>query len=483
MLAGAVLGFGNLGPPGFTVLALAAWMVCWWLTEAVDVAVTALLPLVVLPLGTADAASSASAALAAAAEPYAHPNIALYLGGFVLGLAMEHTGLHKRSALAVLSAIGSRPGSVVAGFMGVTAFLSMWISNTATAVMMLPIAMSVAAVFDRKGDPDSNDTAKCLLLAVAYSASVGGIGTLIGTPPNIQLAAFVEERYGTPIGFAQWLKVGLPLVVIFLPLTWLIMTRVVYRLPRTAEEGVRDAIARERAALGPMTRDERFVLAVFLATAILWITRAQLASIEIAGAQPLAGLTDAGIAMLAAIVLFATPLSLRHPRTAARWQDTARLPWGVLILFGGGLSLARAIDAHGVADLIAEQTSALGGLPLIAIIAAITAGVIFLTELTSNTATVATLLPVLAGVAVSIDAEPMSLLVPATLAASCAFMMPAATPPNAVVFSSGRLTVPMMCRAGLLLNIAGIAIVTLLSWVVVMHVFTPAVPAAGSLPE
>ncbi|MEL6328430.1 MAG: DASS family sodium-coupled anion symporter [Planctomycetota bacterium] len=469
-------GEDGLSEDGRAVIAMMAWMVAWWLTEAVDVSVTALLPLVVLPLGT-------DASIREAAAPYANPVIGLFFGGFVLGLAMERSGLHKRIALVVLNVIGSGQKTVIAGFMCIAAFMSMWISNTASAVMMLPIGLSVAAVFDEAGDEADSESdgsfGKALLLGLAYAASIGGIGTLIGTPPNAFFAGYVQETYGRTIGFAEWLAVGVPLVIVFVPIVWFMLTNVLFRLRRGDAEAAGRVIAERRQALGPMTSTEWVTMVVFLMTACLWITRPLLTKIEIDEFSPFAGLSDAGIAIIAAISLFAIPSNIKTREFVLEWSDLTRLPWGVLLLFGGGLSLAGAIQGNGIADLIAGQAGALDVLPMLLIVALVALVVTFLTELTSNTATAATLLPVLGGVAVALDVDPVLLLVPATVAASCAFMMPVATPPNAVVFASGRLTIPLMARTGFLLNLIGVVLVTALTYLLAMPILGAVAEAAG----
>jgi sodium-dependent dicarboxylate transporter 2/3/5 len=454
----------TFGAEGRAVLGLMAWMATWWLTGAIDISATALLPVAVLPLLTAAAFDRPAEAVTAAAAPYAHPSIALFLGGFVLALAMERWGLHRRIALTTLRLVGTRPRRVIGGFMAITALLSMWVSNTATTVMMLPIALSVVGlVAERRAH-----FALCLLLGIAYAASVGGIGTLIGTPPNVLLAGFLERTYGIELSFARWLAVGLPLVVVFVPLIWIFLTRVVYPVEPTPIEDGGALIRREAEALGPMKPAEWTTLVVFVLTATAWITRPLLVKLEIAGARPLAALTDAGIAMIAALVLFIVPAG--GGKFVMNWETARRLPWGILVLFGGGLSLAAAVTRHGVADFIGFQARALEGVPPVLVVVLVTAGVIFLTELTSNTATTATLLPLLASVAPALGIEPMLLLVPAVIAASCAFMMPVATPPNAIVFGSGHLTIPQMCRAGIVLNVIGVLLVTILAYAVVVPV-------------
>lgn len=455
------------GVAGRATLGLMAWMATWWLTEAVDVAATALLPLAVLPLATVSG-GSASAAMAAAARPYAHPFIGLFLGGFLLALAMERWGLHRRIALVALRASGTRPAGIVLGFMVVTATLSMWVSNTATTVLMLPIATSVLALLRPDGRSLARDPlAIALLLGIAYAASIGGIGTIIGTPPNVFLVGFLRERYGVTIGFGAWMRVGVPFVLVFLPIAWLLLTRVLYPVGDEPVAGSAALFRDKLRGLGPMSRGEWIVFLVFMTTAGAWILRPLIAGIEVGGVAPLAGLDDTGIAMIAALALFAAPVDWRRGVFALDWATARGVPWGILILFGGGLSLADAVQRHGVAELIGAQAEALGVLPPWLIVVAVVAVVIFLTELTSNTATTATLLPILAGIAPVIAVHPDLLLIPAAVAASCAFMMPVATPPNAIVFGTGRVTIPQMCRAGLWLNLIGIVLVTLLGLAVV----------------
>jgi solute carrier family 13 (sodium-dependent dicarboxylate transporter), member 2/3/5 len=435
----------ELGQAGRICGGLAAWMACWWLTEAIPLWATALLPLVLLPL-------TGTRTIQAAITPYFHPLIFLFLGGFILALSMERWGLHKRFALGTLRVVGTRPRNMVAGFMVASALLSMWVSNTATTMMMLPIAISVLALTSTRDGEGGLDVP--LLLGVAYGASIGGIGTLIGTPPNLFLASYARDSLGTEISFVGWMAVGLPLVAIFLPLAWLLLTRVLYPLSPDPVPGVAGLIAKERRGLGSMGRGEKVTLVVFVLTATAWVLRPLLPF----------GITDTTIALAAAIVLFLIPVDLRKGRFVMDFRSAARVPWGILLLFGGGLSLAAALDKTGVAAYLGVLMSGLGGLPVVAVVATVTALVIFLTELTSNTATAATLIPILASIAPGLGMEPMALAVPATLAASCAFMMPVATPPNAIVFGSGRVTIRQMTRAGLWLNLAGIVIIGLVTF-------------------
>ncbi|MDJ0740145.1 MAG: DASS family sodium-coupled anion symporter [Gammaproteobacteria bacterium] len=452
----------GLGLAGRITAALAAWMATWWLTEAVPLAATALLPVVVLPLAEVST-------LAAATAPYANALIFLFLGGFIIGLAIQRFGLHRRMALHILLVVGTSPRRLIAGFMLASALLSMWISNTATAIMMLPIGASILTMLnERQRDANGAAGSACqpaetapfataLVLGIAYACSIGGIGTLIGTPPNLILAAFLRSQYGIELSMARWLTIGLPLVAILLPLTWFYLTRIAFRVSDRPLPCGRDVIRAELAALGPMGRGERVVLGVFLATATAWILRPQ-----ISAWSGLAGLSDATIAMLGALILFVIPVS-RSPRTAAMDWGTARhVPWEILILFGGGLSLAGAIAATGVDAFIGSGFAQLAGVAPVVIVLAITAGVILLTEITSNTAVTTTLMPVLAATAVATGAPPGMLLTAAAMAASCAFMLPVATPPNAIVFASGYVNVAQMARAGLWLNLMAALVITLI---------------------
>jgi sodium-dependent dicarboxylate transporter 2/3/5 len=451
----------TLGHAGRATLAVMIWMAVWWLTEAIDISATALLPIALLPVAGA-------ATIAEATAPYADKLIFLFLGGFLLALSMQRWGLDRRIALITLRLVGTRPANMVAGIMLATAVLSMFVSNTATAAMMLPIALSVVVLVERRGSDDSGSIggnfALCMMLGIAYAASIGGIGTKIGTPPNGILLAFVERNYGIAIDFLGWLKVGLPLVIVFLPLTWFLLTRVLYPVERRPIEGAQQLVAEQHAALGPVKRGEWATFIVFMLTALCWIFRPLLARV-------IEGLDDSGIAIIGGLLLFVIPVERRERTFAMNWETARRLPWGILILFGGGLSLAAAVKANGVAEFIGHTTTTLAGggaVPSIVLVLAVTVVVIFLTELTSNTATTATLVPILAALAPGLGVHPFVLIFPAAIAASCAFMMPVATPPNAIVFGSGYLTIPQMCRAGIWLNLIGVGLVTILAYVVIM---------------
>jgi sodium-dependent dicarboxylate transporter 2/3/5 len=453
---------------GWRTIAIGLWMAIWWVTEAIPIPATALLPLVLFPvLGVLD--------IGEAAAPYANPLVFLFLGGFVLALAMQRWELHRRIALSIVRAVGTRPRRLVLGFMLATGFLSMWVSNTATAVMMLPIGLSVIDLVLKKGeeDPTRSHFALNLMLGIAYAASIGGLATLIGTPPNALLAGFMLEAYDVEIGFAQWMTVGLPLVVLTLPLTWLILTRLVFPIRLQEIPGGREMIDRELRELGPVSRAERWVAVVFVATALAWIFRPLLE-----GAVP--GLSDTGIAIAAAVVLFLIPVDLERAEFVMNWEWAERLPWGVLLLFGGGLALAAAVKATGLAEWIGASLSGLGAWPTLALVLLVATLIVFLTELTSNTATAAAFLPVVAALAVGLGENPLLLAIPAALAASCAFMMPVATPPNAIVFGSSFITIPQMARAGIVLNLLFIAVITLLAYTLVLVVFGV---QPGVLPE
>jgi sodium-dependent dicarboxylate transporter 2/3/5 len=478
LLAGPLLMAVMLALPAPTAMEPAAWrtaavgvlMAVWWVTEAIPIPATALLPLALFPLLDV-------APVRDAAAPYANPIIFLFLGGFIIALAMQRWGLHRRVALTVVLAMGTRPPRLIFGFMVATAFLSMWVSNTATAVMMMPIGLSVIGLVAPRPDPAHHDSepedaslparlnfGTALMLGIAYAASIGGIGTLIGTPPNALLAGFLETTYGYEVGFARWMLVGVPLAAVSLPAAWWVLTRVAFPVRITEIPGGRAMIAERLQALGPPSAGERRVAAVFALTALAWVARPLLDDL-------VPGLSDAGIAMLAALSLFLLPVDWRRGEFTMRWEDTADLPWGVLVLFGGGLSLAAAVTATGLAEWIGAALSGLDTWPTVLLVVTVTGVIVFLTELTSNTATAAAFLPILGPLAVALGENPLLLAVPAALGASCAFMMPVATPPNAIVYGSGYVTIPQMARAGLLLNVLLIAFITAVAYVVLIGAF------------
>jgi sodium-dependent dicarboxylate transporter 2/3/5 len=457
--------------PGRTTLALMVWMASWWLTEAVDIEVTALLPIVAFPL-------LGIAPLNKVLPPYAADVIFLFMGGFIIGLAIERWGLDRRIAFFVLRLVGARPNAIIGGFMVVTAFLSMWVSNTATAAMMVPIALSVIDLVLRSrtgtglkeggGIPQDRiperNFATGLLLCVAYAASIGGIATIIGSPPNGIAVRYIQQTFHKEVSFFDWLLVGGPFTLIFLPIAWLMITRVLFRADIGEIEGGRKHFDDEYRKLGPLTPGEKTVLAVFCVTAALWIFSPLLKPIVVAGIKPLAGLSDAGIAMLAAMALFLLPVDRAKGVRAMDWDTAVKLPWGVLMLFGGGLTLAASIEANGVSEFIGNASRGFAGLHPLLLLLAITAMTVFLSELTSNTAQVATMVPVLAAMAPVLGMNPYVLILACTLGASSAYMMPVGTPPNAIVFGTGLVRMPQMMKAGFWLNLAGILVIVLLSW-------------------
>ncbi|WP_129138405.1 SLC13 family permease [Modicisalibacter coralii] len=434
----------GMSPAAWHCAGMALLMATWWSTEAIPIPATALLPLVLVPaLGIGDIDPTAAS--------YADPIVFLFLGGFLLGLGMQRWDLHRRIALKVLQIVGHQPRRQIAGFMIATGFLSMWVSNTATSIMMLPIGMSVISLLDDRDPQELNRYATSLLLAIAYAASIGGIATLIGTPPNALLAGYLASDRGIEIGFAQWMIVGIPVSVIMMVAAWLWLTRGGFSLGSGEDSAqlVRDQLAE----LGALSTAERRVGAIFLLAALAWVTRPL---INDAG---LGWVSDTGIAIAAGLLLFILPSGQRGHRLLS-WEQARDLPWGVLLLFGGGLALAGVIKRSGLAEWIANHLSVFGALPLIGLVGMVVLVIIFLTEVTSNTATSAAFLPLLGALALSLDVSPILITVPAAIAASCAFMMPVATPPNAIVFATGHMRIQSMIQAGFVLNLIGTLVVT-----------------------
>ncbi|KZM49346.1 DASS family sodium-coupled anion symporter [Labrenzia sp. OB1] len=436
---------------GWATAVIAVWMAIWWASEALPVAATALLPLVFFPLfDISDFGQTAA--------PFANPLIFLFLGGFLISLALQRWNLHRRIALHILSVVGSSPSALIGGVMAATAFLSMWISNTATAMMMMPLAVSLTSVLTDAGQREKSGLSSALLLAVAYSASIGGLGTLVGSPPNALLAAYMEQRHGIHVGFLDWMAIGLPVVLAMLPITWFLLTRVDFHLQDTSTRAGSEVVRQELDKMGPVSAAEKRVAAVFALVAALWIFNPLTA--DWIG---LSGLHDAGIAVSGALLLFLIPSGTHARVFLLDWNWAKRAPWDILILFGGGLSLAQAVDKTGLASWIGNGLSFFETWPVFALVLAVSLLVIFLTELTSNTATTAAFLPVVGAVAVQAGLDPLFLAAPAAMAASCAFMLPVATPPNAIVFGTGQVSIPQMMRAGFLVNLAAVAVITLLT--------------------
>ena len=435
--------------------AVAIWMAIWWATEAIPVAATALLPLILFDaLGLATLKESAA--------PYANPIIYLFLGAFILALGVQRWGLHQRIALMILIRTGTDGRRLVGGFMLIAALLSMWMTNTSTTMMLLPIVLSVIAVIFQQdaviSKKDAQDFQVAMVLGLAYAATIGGMATLVGTPPNALLAAFLEDQYAIQISFFDWLFVGIPLSATLLLSAWLLLTRVVYHVNIAENEQTQNHLAELYSQMGSMTKAEKRVALIFLFVILGWMLRR-----PISDWTAISSLSDTSIALAGALAMFLVPSSDRQQPQLLVWDDLRQLPWGVLILFGGGLSLASVIAASGLAQFLGESLAPLNALGLGVMILGATALVILLTELTSNLATTATLLPIIGAMAIESGIDPMVLCVPVTLAASCAFMLPVATAPNAIVFSSTYVSIPQMARAGWYLNGLGMLVLTALA--------------------
>ena len=468
-------------------------MAVWWICESIPLAATALIPLVAFPLLKVVPAKEV-------ASSYASGEIFLFMGGFFIAVAIERWGLHKRIALTIVSLVGCRGERIILGFMVATAFLSMWISNTATTMMMLPIGLAVLVTleekylngiggtfesgsgYDRREKFDSFRMA--LMLAIAYSANIGGIGTLIGTPPNIVFASQVRALgiHSGEVTFIQWMMVGLPFVIVFIPITWLILTRSVMKDNEFTLVGGEDVITREREKLGPMGAGEKRTLVIFVLVVLAWITRGdiRIGEFTLRGWASLTSLGsyvhDSTVAILAAIALFLTPVNLDRGEFILNWKSASRIPWGILILFGGGIALGKGFTSSHLAESIAKTMSLISGAPLVVIVVVTSLVVTFLTEITSNTAIATIFLPILAATAGGLGMDPFMLMIPATISASCAFMLPVATPPNAIVFSSGAIPMSGMVRAGIVMNIIGVVLVTSLMYLLAIRVFAIVVP-------
>jgi sodium-dependent dicarboxylate transporter 2/3/5 len=443
------------------VLALAIWMAIWWMTEAIPLAVTSLLPLLVLPLFS-------SLGFNKVAAPYASSIVALFLGGFMLGLALQRCGLHRRIALSVLALAGSGPRRLVGAFMLVTALISMWLSNTATMMMLAPIGLSVIHAWreEHVGSGASIAThqefAAALMLGIAYAASIGGMGTPIGTPPNLIMAGYLRTEYGMDISMLEWMRVAVPVLVLLLPATWLWLCFAAFRLPKSSPAEVSSTLLRERLQqLGPVTSAERRVGLIFVAVAFCWVFRPQLAQWT-----GLAGLDDAVIAIAGALLLFAIHTGPGSNQRLLDWEHTRDLPWDILLLFGGGLSLAAAITATGADAPITGMLGGLQAVPATVIMLVLAVLIVFSGELTSNTAAATAMMPVLAGLCAARGLEIMPVFMVATLVGSCGFMLPVATPPNAIAYGTGVVPMQRMIRAGLGVNLIGIAIIVGYVWLV-----------------
>lgn len=432
-------------------------MAIWWATEAIPIPATSLLPVLLVPMLHIGSLKSAT-------TPYGSPTVFLFMGGFILGLAMQRWNLHKRIALLTLRMMGSKPKNQIAGFMMATAFISMWVSNTATTIMMLPIGLSIIGLVageDRGTENERERFATALLLGIAYAASIGGMATLIGTPPNATLVAYLREK-DIHIGFGQWMIVGVPVSISLLAFTWWWLTRKKFALTGQGSDAL---IKGELDKLGPMSGAEKKVALVFVAAALAWMFQPLIATV-------LPSVNDTSIAMAAALSLFLIPVDARKRVFLMNWKYGSSLPWGILLLFGGGLSLANAIEASKLAEWIAVNLEVLQVLPVFLMMGIVVLVIVFLTEVTSNTATAATFLPLIGAVAIAQGIPPTVLAVPVALAASCAFMLPVATPPNAIVFSTGHMHISSMIRAGMALNVYSTIVLTLICYYLAIPVLT-----------
>lgn len=442
------ISINDLSTEGKYVLGTASWMAIWWVLEVVDIAVTSLLPIVIFPLtGTLSISETTS--------QYGHNLVFLYLAGFIIAIAIERWGLHKRIALTIISFMGTKINFIILGFMISTAFLSMFISNTATTVMMLPIALAIITQLDNKSNESRNNNqnfSKSLLLSIAYSASIGGIATLFGTPPNMVLRGVVESNFGYTITFMDWFIIGFPISITLLFLCWIYITKISNNYFMDEFPLGKDQIIKLKSELGKISAEEKRVGVIFFLTALCLITRSQIEKF-------LPGIDDTIIGMIFGILLFVIPVK-SNKRSLVIWKEAVKLPWGVIILFGGGMALAKGFVDSGLSVWFGNNLTSLNGLPMILLILSIVTSVNFLTEMTSNLATTAMLLPVLAAIGLEMNIDPLILMISATMAASCAFMLPVATPPNAIVFGSGYLRIPDMIKKGFWLNIISIILIS-----------------------
>ncbi|MCB0497105.1 MAG: DASS family sodium-coupled anion symporter [Cyclobacteriaceae bacterium] len=448
-----------LNPMAWRVLGVALWMVAWWISEAAPLAVTALLPIILFPALGVFQVKEATA-------PYASPVIFLFMGGFFIALGLEEHGLHKRIALGLIKITGTSANGIILGFMIATGFLSMWISNTATTIMMLPIAASVVKLVQHDS-LDSNGFSKfalALMLGIAYAANIGGLATIIGTPPNVVFAGYAQELLHTEIGFADWMMVGVPVSLVLLTITYILLTQLLYKNRLGQMSNAEALIKREIHQLGKWKREERMVALVFALTAFMWIFKEPLNNV-----LGFTLLNDTVTAMIGGLLMFIIPMDGKAEQKLLIWKATERLPWGILLLFGGGMTLAKAMEKTGIVDLISDVISQNHFSILIIFLILITT-MLFLTELMSNVALATVFIPIVIAIAEGANIDPLVLSIPVAMAASCAFMMPISTPPNAIVFSSGHIRMTQMVKAGIWLNIISVLVLflaaqTLVGWI------------------
>ena len=455
------LPFHLVSETGDAVIAVAIWMVLWWITEAVHIAVTALLPLILFPLLKIMPAADVGA-------NYGSPIIFLFFGGFILALALEKVNLHKRIALTIIKMTGTTPNKVILGFMIATAFMSMWISNTASTVVMLPIAISVIKLLidDEDGfTKGDKNFALSIMLGIAFSANAGGIATVIGTPPNSVLIGLLENEYNIEISFLKWMTIGLPFSIIMVSLCYLVLVKIMFPCNVIKFTTSSNVITDELMKLGKISKQEKRVLTIFAITVFLWITRTLINQVF-----PGLKLSDTIISLVGAISMFAIPMNFKKGDFILHWNDTSKLAWGILILFGGGLALAKGMASSGLVDVITESIQN-GGFSPIIVVCLLIVLMLFMTELMSNVALVAVLAPVVAGIAIGLNIPILNVLIPVTMASSCAFMLPMATPPNAIVFASGYVKVSEMARAGIILNVLAVGLLILYYLFVIPVIF------------
>lgn len=460
----------GLSPQANAVLASTLWIAVWWMTDAIPIPITSLLPIILFPtLGVADIVETTA--------PYANPVVFLFLGGFLIALAIERWGLHQRIALTVLLYLGTDTRQLILGFMLVTAFLSMWVSNTATAMMMVPIGTAVISQFDISRTASNSDQAQsdhktqahessetpssnfgaALMLGIAYAASIGGVATLIGTPPTAILAGIVQSTIGLRIGFFEWMLFALPIAIIFLGVTWVVLITVLRPERKTIPEG-NEVIKAQLTALGSMNKGEQRVVAVFGIVVCGWLLRPFVL-------EPISpAITDTAIALVGGVLVFLIPVDLKRGEFLLNWESTTRVPWGVLLLFGAGFSLATAFQMSGLDIWIADNLTGLRGVEFVWVLLAVVTLVVFLTEVTSNSATASLFIALMVSLATSLAVSPLVLMITVAVASSFAFMLPVATPPNAIVFGSGYLTIPQMARVGFWLNLLGILFLTAMAY-------------------
>lgn len=435
------------------VLATTLWVATWWITEAIPIPATSLLPIFLLPVTGALNSGTVTSA-------YGDDIIFLFLGGFFIATAMEKWNLHKRMALAIIAFVGTSTQRILLGFMLATAFLSMWVSNTASVMMMIPMALAITkqVASALQGTPEARDIPvfeKSLLFAVGYAGTIGGMGTLIGTPPNIILAAQARELFGVEISFASWMLIGVPVVVVLLAIAWVYLGRVAFRMSIKGIPGGKALIKNERAALGKISFEETAVASVFAFAAFMWITRGFIWS------DLVPELRDGMIAVLAAVLLFLIPTRSGVTGRVLDWKDSREIPWGILLLFGGGLAIAAGFRETGLSTWMGEQLTVLDSLHMLLIVGCATLLILFLTEITSNTATATMILPVVAALALALNIHPFALMVPCAMAANCAFMLPVGTPPNAIIFATEKLRIVEMVRTGFVMNIIAAILIVL----------------------